>query len=297
MTRLRLADLEAILDFLGAAGALEFEEPYPTEFLSELQDLVACDVVTYAELDRAQHTFFARAEVPANSADDEAAYWRVVDTCPIFKYRDCTGDLSAVRVSDLIGRRRYHELPIYCDYFRCVGLDCYLELGLRTRPGRDRFFALFRRVSARDFSQRDREVLEALRPHLRGFEAHAAVQRRLAEMQRGADPRLEADLTPREREIVELVGQGKTNAEIASILWVAPSTVKKHLEHVYEKIGVGRRAAAVAGISRVSLDQLGESPQAQPSSRSGSSVRRGRTTWQRPRGDARRRRRTPNARG
>jgi DNA-binding CsgD family transcriptional regulator len=53
-----------------------------------------------------------------------------------------------------------------------------------------------------------------------------------------------AELTPREREIVWLVAEGKTNAQIAVDLWVAPSTVKKHLEHVYEKLGVGRRTAA-----------------------------------------------------
>ena len=40
------------------------------------------------------------------------------------------------------------------------------------------------------------------------------------------------------------MAEGKTNAEIASALWVAPSTVKKHLENVYAKTGVGRRAAA-----------------------------------------------------
>jgi DNA-binding CsgD family transcriptional regulator len=51
-------------------------------------------------------------------------------------------------------------------------------------------------------------------------------------------------LTAREREIVELVAEGRTNAEIAAHLWVAPSTVKKHLENVYEKLGVGRRTAA-----------------------------------------------------
>jgi len=53
-------------------------------------------------------------------------------------------------------------------------------------------------------------------------------------------------LTHREREIVELVAAGKTNAEIAATLWVAPSTVKKHLENVYAKTGIGRRAAVAA---------------------------------------------------
>ena len=39
-----------------------------------------------------------------------------------------------------------------------------------------------------------------------------------------------------------------TNAQIAAQLWVAPSTAKKHLEHVYEKLDVGRRAAVATQV-------------------------------------------------
>jgi DNA-binding CsgD family transcriptional regulator len=53
-------------------------------------------------------------------------------------------------------------------------------------------------------------------------------------------------LTRREREVLELVAEGKQNAEIAQVLWVAPSTVRKHLENIYGKLGVGTRTAAVA---------------------------------------------------
>jgi DNA-binding CsgD family transcriptional regulator len=52
--------------------------------------------------------------------------------------------------------------------------------------------------------------------------------------------------TAREREILTWVARGKTNGEIAQILWVAPSTVRKHLENVYVKLGVSTRTAAVA---------------------------------------------------
>jgi DNA-binding CsgD family transcriptional regulator len=54
-----------------------------------------------------------------------------------------------------------------------------------------------------------------------------------------------ASLTAREREILTWVARGKTNPEIASILWVAPSTIRKHLENVYAKLGVSTRTAAV----------------------------------------------------
>ena len=53
-------------------------------------------------------------------------------------------------------------------------------------------------------------------------------------------------LTRREQEILAWVARGKTNGEIAELLWLAPSTVRKHLENVYAKLGVGTRTAAVA---------------------------------------------------
>jgi DNA-binding CsgD family transcriptional regulator len=56
----------------------------------------------------------------------------------------------------------------------------------------------------------------------------------------------DVQLTPRERDVLSWVARGKTNAEIAERLWLAPSTVRKHLENVYAKLGVNTRTAAVA---------------------------------------------------
>jgi LuxR family maltose regulon positive regulatory protein len=52
-------------------------------------------------------------------------------------------------------------------------------------------------------------------------------------------------LTPRERSIVELIGQGRSNKEIARILAITPETVKSHMKHIFTKLGVERRAEAV----------------------------------------------------
>jgi DNA-binding CsgD family transcriptional regulator len=51
-------------------------------------------------------------------------------------------------------------------------------------------------------------------------------------------------LTTREREILDLVAEGRTNAEIAERLWLSAGTVRKHLNNVYAKLGVHTRTAA-----------------------------------------------------
>jgi DNA-binding NarL/FixJ family response regulator len=60
----------------------------------------------------------------------------------------------------------------------------------------------------------------------------------------GGAPGLEA-LTGREREVLILIGQGKTNAEIAVELFVGEGTVKTHINHVFMKLRLRDRAAAV----------------------------------------------------
>lgn len=51
-------------------------------------------------------------------------------------------------------------------------------------------------------------------------------------------------LTPREAEVLLWVAQGKSNSDIATILEMSEGTVKKHLEHIFEKLGVESRNAA-----------------------------------------------------
>ncbi|WP_375386770.1 LuxR C-terminal-related transcriptional regulator [uncultured Microbacterium sp.] len=66
------------------------------------------------------------------------------------------------------------------------------------------------------------------------------------------EPRLGAlGLSPREAEVLALVGTGATNAQIASRLHVAPSTVKKHLDAIYRKLGVSGRMRASAAAAEI----------------------------------------------
>ena len=61
----------------------------------------------------------------------------------------------------------------------------------------------------------------------------------------------EVPLTPRETEVLSWLAKGKTNRDIADILGMSPRTVNKHLEHIFEKLGVETRSAATAIAGRL----------------------------------------------
>ncbi|MEU2509443.1 response regulator transcription factor [Streptomyces sp. NPDC007863] len=53
-------------------------------------------------------------------------------------------------------------------------------------------------------------------------------------------------LTKRELEVLQLVGEGLSNQQISKVLFLSQATVKSHLVHVFAKLGVDSRTAAVA---------------------------------------------------
>lgn len=246
--RLAQSDLKAILRFLSDADASGAEEAYGPAVRAHLRVLIPCDHVGYEEADVAARRF-TDPEASLYEAED-AIYW-ALGPCSITEYRVRTGDVSAVRMSDVISRRRYHEQALYRDYFAPRGVDHMLELGLSAAAASYRSLVLYRGSDAPDFSERERAILELLRPHLRAREARATLMALVAGRLRALDDPGETDhlqLTAREREVVAMVAAGKTNGQIARELWISPGTVKKHLENTYLKLGVGNRAAAASRV-------------------------------------------------
>jgi DNA-binding CsgD family transcriptional regulator len=99
--------------------------------------------------------------------------------------------------------------------------------------------------AGRDFSEDDRAVLTALSAPLgnalrRARDRHSAGAALATAGSGGL-----ADLTDREIQVLQLAARGGTNLAIARTFDVSPRTVAKHLEHIYRKLGVTSRAAAV----------------------------------------------------
>jgi len=62
------------------------------------------------------------------------------------------------------------------------------------------------------------------------------------------------DLSPREKEVLSLVARGMSNAAIGSQLFISPVTVKVHVRHIFEKLGVRSRAEAALRAGQLSRD-------------------------------------------
>ena len=96
------------------------------------------------------------------------------------------------------------------------------------------------RVDGR-FGDRDRRRLRHLRATLTvcelAFHARSLDERSTASLER---------LTPREREVVDYLRLGYTNAQIACALGTAPRTIRNQLSRVYAELGVGSRTEALA---------------------------------------------------
>lgn len=65
-----------------------------------------------------------------------------------------------------------------------------------------------------------------------------------------AEPEVFSSLTPRERQVARLLGDGLSNAEIAARLVVSVPTVKDHVHRILRKTGLGSRAAVASALHR-----------------------------------------------
>lgn len=240
MVRLSEADARQMLEVVREAATVDGHAPFPEPVLEALRRLVPCDVVAYHERRGRGGKEVIWTGEPRGSATSE-----VREASKRYRHRDLLPPVAGARkYSDFLTRREFHRLGLYREVAGPLGIEDMFRLWLDPRGRGDARLEFDR--ARRDFRERDRAVLDLLRPHLERFRRNAAARRRSMDRRGGRGERI----TPREREIVELVAVGKTNAEIAKLLWISPGTVRKHLENAYEKLEVHTRTGAVAALRR-----------------------------------------------
>ena len=245
MTRLRAADLEAVLSFLEEAQTVDGPAPFTPELLDRLIEIVGCEYASFNEVDdpmRVVHRYVASSAEPRMPEDD--GWWESPRTVELRRYRYANGGRPVIVLADVLNRDQRTSADFNFN-FRDYGVCDEIQVDLDSARTWVTSLIL---GSEREFGPRERLMLHLLRPHLTGLYRSAELRRRLAATTAAFDPDATDRLTRREREVMLWVADGLSNAEIASVLVVEQSTVRKHLEHIYEKLGVRSRTAALARI-------------------------------------------------
>ena len=213
---------------------------------SELTTLSVCDLFT-------GHRQVVGLPGVRLGADEIACFDRHFFEHPLVRHHGIEEGLLTRRISDLVSRHDFQRSALYGDYYSRIGLEYAIAVPL-FRDDRMLVSVVLNRRGL-DFDERDRERLELLRPHLAFLYRHAreAVARPAGATplpsvpERGPVPPEVSPpgLTLREGEVMHWLACGKTDTEIAALLSISPRTVQKHLEHVYVKLGVETRTAAV----------------------------------------------------
>ena len=237
------ADVERLLRVLDDARQDDPGPAMPWALLEGLQRLVPCDLdVSYQH-----HEYAAARSRVMHAVEPGGVHWGPSGPTPpepddpfwahwwetFCSWPQRTGDLrSVVHTGDFFPTERARR----ADPMRPVlpELGCCMIVSLPAAPGEARR-VLFMRRPGRAFSERDRQIAMLVRPHLQ--EIWLDAERRRAHV---------PVLTPREWEVLALTAAGRSHAAIAAQLVISIGTVRKHMEHVRERLGVHSAAAAAA---------------------------------------------------
>jgi DNA-binding CsgD family transcriptional regulator len=330
MAQLSAGDVRAALDFVAEAHSFASLDEFRHGILPGLQRLLPSDLVGYNEVDPGGEalvlTYPEQVPIALN-----AELPRLAHEHPLICVQ-MNGDIGTYKISDFLSAREFHALELYAGLYHQIGAEDQIAFGLDgpvvigIAMNRDR----------RSFSERDRAMLELLRPHL--AQAHARTLEReragalLAALERGLAERGSAvvlvdrdgavahltgaalemldryfpersgaalpvtlsrwlddgsaaplvvdaeagaltvkaqpsagatmltlteepaltprrlaplGLTSRQAEVLALLANGVGVERIARDLYISVATVRKHLEHVYARLGVHSRAEAI----------------------------------------------------
>ena len=240
--RVSASDLRRIVQFLDTAVSRGPADPLPPSTLRALTGLIQADQADYFEVRPDQNILtFTVGLAEHHPAWLWEAAFRLGPQNPLnpFRWKPADGPL---RMSEIIGERELRRGEYYNDFLRPAHIRDRLRVWLWRSDDTTACVTLIR--SDVPFTDRDKAVLAVLQPQL-------AV---LRERPTGSGLRPdEPELTIREAQVVAMVVAGRSNAEIAHLLFLSPATVAKHLEHAYRKLRVTGRSEVAAALRTASV--------------------------------------------
>jgi len=248
-----LEKLQRATQLIDGLANLDHPDILPDIMLPGVAGLVGCDIVTYNEIPSVPGVPGYYLSYPDGCIDPASLvmFEAHLQEHPLLIHYRANGAREPAKISDFLSQDRFHRLGLYSEFFRHIPVEYQMAFNLAGTPdGRLKAIALNR--VGEDFSEDDRDLLNALSTPL-GNALQRAQERQRARAAL-AVPTSDglAGLTDRETEVLELAARGGTNLAIARTFDVSPRTIAKHLEHIYRKLGVTSRAAAVHHMPRVS---------------------------------------------
>lgn len=239
----RLATVNRVAWELGGArGPAELADAA----MAMLSELLDGDITALNQVDTTTGQAVMRV-YPDPVTDVTAALAEHIADHPVAgHYQKRPGEMRPVRIGDLVADREWVKSPVYAGVFRPWGVQRLVAIpvapleypldGVRCSA-----YATYR--SGRDFGDDILESAVALQPAL--IAMHRAAQVDLSVDDEREAARARAGLTTRELHVLALVASGMTAQAIGHAERISPRTVRKHLEHIYAKLGRHDRLAAV----------------------------------------------------
>jgi DNA-binding CsgD family transcriptional regulator len=186
------------------------------------------------ELLAAAHALAGRTDEAAATAGELRAIADVAGTDPLLGAARHAEGRALLAAGDRAGAREAFE--------DAVALLGRCGMPFEAARARADLAVALRALGRADAAERE---LERARAAFAGLGA-AAEERRVAALRSGRGAPTAEGLSRREREVLSLVAQGRTNAEIAAALVLSEHTVHRHVANILAKLGTSSRAAAVA---------------------------------------------------
>ena len=239
-------------NLLGAVAILNEDlelSTLPRRTMAALNQVISSDMVTYNEVDLVRHLdrVFASPEDRrfAPGTTEHAAFTRHMAEHPVIAHNIAIADPVPRKISDFLSDRQFRSLGLYSEFFRTFGFKYQMALVVH-HAGKQMIGVAANRALS-DFTERERTCLSILRSHMvRSYRNGIDVERIRSESCRVSDGGRGGGLTQREAEVLHWVAIGKSNKDVGRAIGATAATVKKHLEHVYEKLEVTNRTAASA---------------------------------------------------